>query len=243
MLRKLALLAGAAVASAFSPAALPMRMASRAAVTRGPSMQASEAIPFMEKPKNIEASMPGYAGFDPMGFAEYFDVKWMQEAEIKHGRVCMLAAVGMFHPEFAKFPQFATFSNNPLEAFYQCPGAGWGQIFAFIGIVESVSYEKCFYGQVGDGNLGFDPLGLGKNPASLTYYKVKTATHTVNSNSDTSPDLSARTHSHAVSVCLVFSVRVFVCVRFFLLQIPPNAKGSGTNASALASRPSPSLLT
>jgi len=30
-----------------------------------------------------------------MGFAEYFDVKWMQEAEIKHGRVCMLAAVGM----------------------------------------------------------------------------------------------------------------------------------------------------
>ena len=32
---------------------------SAAAVTRGPSMQASEAIPFMEKPKNIEASMPG----------------------------------------------------------------------------------------------------------------------------------------------------------------------------------------
>lgn len=46
------------------------------------------------------------------------------------------------------------------------------QIFAFIGICESFSYEKCFYGQPGDGNLGFDPLGMGKNPASLTYYKV-----------------------------------------------------------------------
>jgi hypothetical protein len=48
------------------------------------------------------------------------------------------------------------------------------QIFAFIGICESFSYEKCFYGQPGDGNLGFDPLGMGKNPATLTYYKVCT---------------------------------------------------------------------
>ena len=47
------------------------------------------------------------------------------------------------------------------------------QIFAFIGVVESFSYEKVFYGQPGDGNLGFDPLGMGKNPASLAYYKVR----------------------------------------------------------------------
>merc|ERR1719329_232514 len=133
MLRSALILAGAAVATAFSPAALPARVTTRAAVARGPTMQMSEAIPFMEKPKNIDAAMPGYAGFDPLGFSDYYDIKWLQEAEIKHGRVCMLAAVGMFHPEFAKFPQFATFSNNPLEAFYQCPGAGWAQIFTFIG--------------------------------------------------------------------------------------------------------------
>lgn len=36
----------------------------------------------------------GYAGFDPLGFSDYYDLKWMQEAEIKHGRICMLAAVG-----------------------------------------------------------------------------------------------------------------------------------------------------
>jgi len=51
--------------------------------------------------------------------------------------------------------------------------SGTSQIFAFIGICESFSYEKCFYGQPGDGNLGFDPLGMGKNPATLTYYKVR----------------------------------------------------------------------
>ena len=39
--------------------------------------------------------LTGYAGFDPLGFSDYYDIKWLQEAEIKHGRICMLAAVGM----------------------------------------------------------------------------------------------------------------------------------------------------
>merc|ERR1712216_630685 len=134
MLRSLVLLAGAAVAAAFAPASMPMRATTRAVVARGPKMQSmSEAIPFMEKPAKIDDSMPGCAGFDPLGFSDYYDINWLKEAEIKHGRICMLAAVGMFHPEFAKFPQFATFSNNPMEAFYQCPAAGWAQIFAMIG--------------------------------------------------------------------------------------------------------------
>eukprot|EP00960_Hanusia_phi_P053421 762062-Hanusia_phi.AAC.4 len=67
-----------------------------AAIARGPRMQQmSEAIPFLEKPKKLDSSMPGYAGFDPLGFSDYYDVKWLQEAEIKHGRICMLAVVGM----------------------------------------------------------------------------------------------------------------------------------------------------
>lgn len=37
----------------------------------------------------------GYAGFDPLGFSDYYDINWLKEAEIKHGRICMLAAVGM----------------------------------------------------------------------------------------------------------------------------------------------------
>jgi hypothetical protein len=36
----------------------------------------------------------GNAEFDPIGFAEYFDPKWLREAELKHGRVAMLATVG-----------------------------------------------------------------------------------------------------------------------------------------------------
>ena len=33
-------------------------------------------------------------GFDPLGIAGLYSVKWMREAELKHGRVCMLATFG-----------------------------------------------------------------------------------------------------------------------------------------------------
>ena len=49
-----------------------------AAKAVGPRMQVSESVPFLSKPKNLDSSMPGYAGFDPFGLSEYFDVKWLQ---------------------------------------------------------------------------------------------------------------------------------------------------------------------
>lgn len=33
-------------------------------------------------------------GFDPLNLAGSFDINWMREAELKHGRICMLAWVG-----------------------------------------------------------------------------------------------------------------------------------------------------
>jgi len=55
------------------------------------------AIPFLGAPayRNFVANVPGDAGFDPLGFAKDMDTfKSMQEAEIKHARLAMLAAVG-----------------------------------------------------------------------------------------------------------------------------------------------------
>ena len=49
-----------------------------AAKAVGPRMQASESVPFLSKPKNLDSSLPGYVGFDPLGFSDYFDVKWLQ---------------------------------------------------------------------------------------------------------------------------------------------------------------------
>jgi hypothetical protein len=41
-------------------------------------MQASESVPFLEKPQNLDSSLAGYAGFDPLGFSNNFDVPWLQ---------------------------------------------------------------------------------------------------------------------------------------------------------------------
>jgi hypothetical protein len=39
--------------------------------------------------------MPGDVGFDPLGLSSAgIPLGWMREAELKHGRVCMLAVVG-----------------------------------------------------------------------------------------------------------------------------------------------------
>jgi hypothetical protein len=70
----------------------------------------SKSLPFLLKPKNLDSltavnkqlrmcfldKCPAQANedFDPFGFAETFDVKWLQEAELKHARIAMLATVG-----------------------------------------------------------------------------------------------------------------------------------------------------
>ena len=35
---------------------------------------------------------PGDRGFDPLYFSDFLDIKWLREAELKHGRICMLYA-------------------------------------------------------------------------------------------------------------------------------------------------------
>jgi len=71
-------------------------------------MAKSQALPFAERPAGLDAAaQTGYAagdvGFDPLGFSNHevgpFDtplehMAWMREAEIKHGRVCMLGVIG-----------------------------------------------------------------------------------------------------------------------------------------------------
>ena len=54
----------------------------------------SKAMPFLSQPPNLDGSMAGDVGFDPLGMSTFLDVKWLREAELKHGRICMLAWTG-----------------------------------------------------------------------------------------------------------------------------------------------------
>lgn len=58
-------------------------------------MQAKSAsVPFLNKPAKLDGSLVGDVGFDPLGISTLGDMKFLREAEIKHGRVAMLATTG-----------------------------------------------------------------------------------------------------------------------------------------------------
>ena len=90
---------------------------------------------------------------------------WFREAELKHGRVAMLATVGFVVPEFFRIPgaQFS-FDAIPrvIDAHDKLPES-MIQIFGWISFLEACSWGALanmnnFDRQPGD--FGFDPLGL-----------------------------------------------------------------------------------
>ena len=123
------------------------------------------------------ASMPGkysLAGtvFDPLNLASTYDVMWLREAELKHGRVCMLAVSGWLAndlPAFHNFGspfQYARYQGiSSLDAHDKMTASG--DMWALLGIVGlcealhmSVVVPK-LDGDWGDhrpGDYGLDPM-------------------------------------------------------------------------------------
>jgi hypothetical protein len=73
----------------------------------------SKSIPFLKKPKNLDGLI-GNEEFDPIGFAEMYDIKWMAEAELKHCRVAMLAVVGWLVQVLTSDKYVEQCANTPL---------------------------------------------------------------------------------------------------------------------------------
>jgi len=112
--------------------------------------------------------------FDPLGLATTVTagkLLFYREVELKHGRVAMLASLGMlvgeqFHPLFGgdiDVPAYIAFQQTPLETF-------WPAVVAAIAIPEIFSvftFQDPTKGEMWamkedhvPGDLGFDPLGL-----------------------------------------------------------------------------------
>ena len=53
----------------------------------------SQALPFLPAPENTKGYV-GDVGFDPLRISDYFPMDYLREAELKHGRICMLAWTG-----------------------------------------------------------------------------------------------------------------------------------------------------
>ena len=129
------------------------------------------AMPFLTAAKCSTSGLPGAeTGFDPLYFSDFLDIKWLREAELKHGRVCMLASVGYMFQELVGLPGYPGYNPNPVEAFTSVPGEGLAQIFVFLAIVEwnsnkgAYTMETMFADKSRvPGDLGFDPLKFGEN--------------------------------------------------------------------------------
>jgi len=126
----------AAGCSAFAPAAAPRR-----ATTSVSAAEMSRSMPFMLKPKGLDGMVGGEAQFDPLGFADMFDVRWLREAEIKHCRVAMLATVGFVMGEINSVPTAEWSTNsftagNPVNALNVVGAQGMLQVLAFCGFIE-----------------------------------------------------------------------------------------------------------
>jgi len=132
-----------------------------------------------------EAGVQDPVGFwDPLGLSDDKDeatFKRRRAVEIKHGRVCMYATIGYMVPEYYKFPGFLSPSQglqfadvpNGLGALSKVPLAGWLQILAFAGLIETSGFfsgssqpigfmkDSTMDGTPGDYGVGF-PNFLGK---------------------------------------------------------------------------------
>jgi len=182
-------------AAAFAPAS--KTSSSSSALNAVPYDRPSEALPFAKNgcPATLDGSLPGDAGFDPVGFSttpifQLFDSKsggsntmsdlyWLREAELTHGRIAQLAVVGFLWPAF-----FGTFPGNewtgvdaysyanPLEELDHVPYLAVAQIVAAMSWVElkrvSLIKEQGSSRIPGDLLLGQGP-GDRINPFGLNY--------------------------------------------------------------------------
>jgi hypothetical protein len=96
-------------------------------------------MPFLPKPQNLAGYVGEEQEFDPLGFSDTFDMKWLREAELKHGRVCMLATVGFAAQQYATFPGMKP-TPNALDAVYTETN-GLITLIVLAGYIESVTYD------------------------------------------------------------------------------------------------------
>ena len=140
----------------------------------------SESLPFLTNPSKTDGLI-GSVGFDPIGFSDSWDIKWMQEAEIKHGRVCMLATVGFVASQFYNFPMFASMHVDDSNLAPSAIGmGGMMQIIVIAGFEEwrtnkgKITMETMFEDPDRvPGMIGFDPAGYFKKTPEAEMNKLR----------------------------------------------------------------------
>ena len=159
----------------------------------------SKSLPMIQAPPTLDGSMVGDVGFDPFqlsmipfNMAEAIVPKarleegaslsmlyWMREAELKHGRICMLAFVGYVTVDAGiHFPGAKYQGIDALHAHNAMVDAGsMGFLLLVIGFIEIISMVALYEAANGSGreagDFAFDPLGFSKNEATKKDFQLK----------------------------------------------------------------------
>ncbi|KAL1530031.1 hypothetical protein AB1Y20_000956 [Prymnesium parvum] len=153
---------------------LPQQQAARCSGLEMAISTPSKSMPFLTAPACQSSGLVGAeAGFDPLYLSDFMDIKWMREAELKHGRICMMATVGIIAQELFSLPGIAGYDPNPVTAcstvapdvLIQVVGVmAWAEIFFNKGkfFTTNMFEDKSRV----PGNVGFDPLKFGDNKAA-----------------------------------------------------------------------------
>ena len=152
----------------------------------GPTYVASTALPFLEYPPNL-AGYAGDAGFDPFRFSDFVPVDFLREAELKHGRICMLAVTGFIAVDMGMriYPLPEAYEGLTSVTAHDAlvEQGAMSQLFLWFGLAEVISGVAIIQMLEGSGrapgDFGFDPAGflIGKSDEEIEEMKVKEITH------------------------------------------------------------------
>lgn len=124
----------------------------------------SKALPFLKRPPLLDGELPGDVGFDPLELAKSKqDLYKYREAEVKHGRLAMLASVAWPFSDMLYYQQHHH-APSPFDGVQSIGSNDWFIIVVISAFVESFGMFKSM-NRVQDpsyfpGNLGFDPFDL-----------------------------------------------------------------------------------
>mmetsp|Transcript_87873 Transcript_87873/g.273032 ORF Transcript_87873/g.273032 Transcript_87873/m.273032 type:complete len:271 (+) Transcript_87873:108-920(+) len=148
----------AAIKALGRPRATRRSVAQQGRLVRAAAPSSKAPLPF-DPAAQVGAVAPlGY--FDPLGFCkvgEEQDFRILREAELKHGRVAMMASIGLVGQHFLRLPGAESLPTGAGALNTLAGQVGFFAIFVWGGVLEQV-WKQSPDQEVG--NFG-DPFGLG----------------------------------------------------------------------------------
>ena len=150
--------ASASFGSSFAGSTSSRVVAQQRVVRRAEAVIQEDAPPLFQPSEQFGAGEP-FGFFDPLGFTKVGDEKGFRKlrvSEIKHGRVAMMASIGLVAQHFLKFPSF-----EKAPAGFSIMGTGEG-VLGFFGIFLLCAPLELWWRENPEkepGNYG-DPFGV-----------------------------------------------------------------------------------